>query len=115
MASKTRTIYRTAKAKRRHGKPPMTISLAMVAGMVPLLVDMKAGYTAGGGGMIGIEEAGHNAVVSLTGYEYRSGHWKLGDAKGMFGLLVGMGAHKLASRLGVNRAIARAGIPLVRI
>jgi hypothetical protein len=83
--------------------------------MVPLLVDMKAGFTAGGGGMTGIEEAGHNAVVSLTGYEYRSGHFKLGDAKGMFGLLIGMGAHKLASRLGINRAIARAGIPLVRI
>jgi hypothetical protein len=36
-------------------------------------------------------------------------------ASGLFPLLGGIAVHKLASKMGVNRAIAQAGIPILRV
>ena len=109
MAVKTRTrrIYVKAKKKRYRQKP--TVSLAVVAGMVPALgavwADAKRGAWS---------NMGNTAVSIMTGYTDGKFIW----SKLKFGLLPMVGgfvAHKIATKIGLNRLIAKSKIPLVRI
>jgi len=101
-----------AKKTRKHSKPQMTIPLAVVAGFVPLAKDVYTGYTS-----YGVTGAGHYLVGGITGYDTNTGKFNLPWAASHFWLPVGAGlvVHKLAGRFGINRALSRAGIPLLRI
>jgi len=101
-----------AKKTRKHSKPQMTIPLAVVAGFVPLAKDVYTGYTS-----YGVPGAGHYLVGGITGYDTNTGKFNLPWAASHFWLPVGAGlvVHKLAGRFGINRALSRAGIPLLRI
>lgn len=109
--AKTRTITRYVRAKRRGHKPGFQIPLAVIAGFGPLVSDVLHGYQTGG-----IKSASNDLLANVTGYDARAGKWDFGLLlKGMGPVFAGLLVHKFAGKLGVNRAIARAGIPWFRI
>lgn len=101
-----------AKAIRRHRAAKMTLPLAVIGGMVPAAYDVLAGYRANGfdGAM------GHVALVT-TGYDTGDGKFKpMYAIQKLYGpLLLGVLVHKAAGKLGVNRMLASAGVPLFRV
>ena len=92
-------------------KKKMTISLAVVAGFVPLgsgVYDFaKAGNYKGIGAYL---------VNGLTGYSSGDQKFHMDGLKtGLLPIVAGIGVHKLAGWLGINRALAASGLPWVRI
>jgi hypothetical protein len=111
--AKTRVItrYRAAKRTLRHKSKGMTIPLAAVAGFVPLAsISLKA-YKEGG-----LEAVAPTMCSVLTGYEPRNKSFNIMYMKdGTIPIIGGLLVHKLASKLGINRMLAQAGVPLLRI
>jgi len=105
------------KRKTKRRRAGTSLSIAVLAGLTPVAASVIAGFQEGlpGGPGVAVGEAGRHAMISLTGYDPELKKWKLGDAKGGMALLTGIFAHKLAGRLGINRAIANMGVPLFRI
>jgi hypothetical protein len=58
-----------------------------------------------------------HASMMTTGYDPTDGKIKFGYAiQKLYGpLAIGFAAHTIASKLGVNRMLARAGVPFIRI
>jgi len=108
--ARTRRIVRyVRRGPRRAAK--MSIPVAVLAGFVPMATDVWHGYTTGG-----LKNAGISAVAMTTGYDAANKKWSLELLmRGMGPVVAGIIAHKLANRLGVNRALAKAGVPLLRI
>lgn len=111
MAAATKTIVRYVKpkVKRRRGKG--RLSLAVLAGFLPMGIDvieqLKAGSMAG---------AGHVVVANLTGYQMWDRKWSFQTlVKGMAPIALGVVVHKVASRLGLNRMIGKAKIPFIGV
>lgn len=97
------------KKKTRRVKP--TFSLAVAGGFIPM-----ATKTIGRAQTEGIEGAGDELARSLTGYSPKNKNWSWTYLKtGLFPIGAGVIVHKVASALGINRAIGRAKIPFVRI
>jgi hypothetical protein len=96
----------------KHHKPKMTIPLAIVGGFVPMGVDLVSAFKVGG-----IPAALGHVSLCTTGYDPADGLWKpMFAVKTLYGpLLLGTIVHKVAGGLGINRMLARMGIPLVRI
>jgi len=97
---------RTTRSKKK-----MTVSLAVIAGFVPL-----------GSGIYDYAKAGNYkgmaayVVNGITGYS--SGDQKFhvnGLTTGLLPIMAGIGVHKLASWLGINKALAASGLPFLRI
>lgn len=90
----------------------MTIPVAAVAGFLPLAGVMVTSFKQGG-----VELAGNNLVSNLTGYDIPSKTWSMDYMrKGTIPIVAGLLAHKIiGQKLGVNRMLARAGVPLIRI
>lgn len=61
------------------------------------------------------ENAIRRYIENMTGLDVKTGSWNVTRAKGALALLVGVGLHKVAGRFGVNQALGRAGVPLIRI
>jgi hypothetical protein len=103
-----------ARARAHHRAKSTTIPLAIVAGFIP-----TAGYALAGfrqGGETGMTEGIARITARLTGYSITENKFHgMELVKGYGPILLGFITHKLASKLGINRAIARAGIPLLRI
>lgn len=108
----TRRVFVTRPRARHRAKPtiPLAIALAFVPAATRFIQNAKGE---------GIDYAGKRALEDFTGYRVEDGKWSLGmDHTARFGLwpvAAGIGIHMVASKLGVNRMIARAGIPLIRI
>ena len=89
----------------------MTLPLSIVAGLVPGIV--AVGTTAQTSGMLA---AGKMMGTIYTGYDYTSGKWSWSYMQmGLMPLLAGFAVHKLAGMVGLNRMMAQARIPLIRI
>ena len=101
-----------AKSKRsRRSKRGFSLPLAVIGGMAPLAVHAVDDYRVGG-----ITHVGKGIAARTTGYMIDTGQWEpKWMMQGLVPILIGTGVHKLANRLGVNRAIAGAGIPFIRI
>lgn len=100
------------RSRRTQSKRKLTIPLAIVAGFIPMTMDIYNNRSMGY-----LQSAAHT-TAGLIGWDTISNRWVgmlQAKAAGMPGLVVGFGAHYLASKLGINRMIARAGIPLIRI
>lgn len=100
-----------AKKKNGHKRNGITIPVAVVSGFaVPTLraIDkVKLGT---------IQDGFVEVVKDFTGYKPYAGTWDWRDLQyGLLPVVVGMGVHKVASALGINRALAQAGVPLLRI
>ena len=111
--SRVRRIYVTG--RRRVGK--MTIPIAIVAGLIPTFMEGKRYWDATYPASIGNKAAnfGKGITAALTGYDVDSKSWSLGRAVGVPPLLGGVVAHLVANKLGINRMLAKARIPFIRI
>ncbi len=87
------------------------IPVAVVAGIMPTVVKI---WESRGGGISGMtREAGR----ILLGVDFWTGTWDFGFMRyGLLPLVGGIVVHKVVGGwLGVNRAIARSGLPIIRI
>jgi len=108
--SRKRTVRRYFKKAVHHAKK-MTIPLAVVAGLAPGLA-VTATTVKNSGWMAGTRIMG----MTYTGFDYSTGQFSMNAMKtGLLPLAVGTIIHKVAGMLGINRAIAGAGIPIIRI
>lgn len=110
--SRVRRVY----VRRRGGarRKSFTLPVAVVAGFAPMGVKLFGAVKRGlSGDVAGMTQ---EAVVATTGYntDTKSFYW---PAIPMFygPILAGMVVHKIANRIGVNRALSRAGVPFIRI
>jgi len=91
----------------------MTFPVAVIAGLMPGVTGTINVATAQGGGW---KQAGTYACSVYTGYNPANGTFSVGNmSQGLKPLAIGVIVHKLAGWLGINRAIAGAGIPFIRI
>lgn len=105
MASKKKTMHRK--------KQGFTIPLAIVAGFAPAVIDVIDNVP-----NFGLPGSIMHTGAGLIGYDTVSKKytgWNQAKAAGICPLIMGFVVHYAASKLGVNRMIARAGIPFVRI
>ncbi len=102
-------------AKKKEAKrkaPQMTLPIAFIGGFAPLVMHIKSRVQGGDGWVGGIAKG----VQTGMGYNPDTKQWGIGNAKlGILPIMLGFGVHKLAGMLGVNRALAQAKIPLIRI
>ena len=112
----TRTIARRRTITRyvrrgRSRRAGMTFSVATIAGFVPLAGRAITGYQ--GNGLYG---AADGVLSGLTGYSTFDHKWHADLLVQNVGpIIAGVLVHKLASRLGINRALGRARVPFLRI
>lgn len=99
------------KLKKGPKKRKFTLPLAVVAGFAAPGIKI---WEARGGGLSGVtREAGR----ILTGVDFWSGQFNFANTRyGLWPILGGMLVHKLVGGvLGVNRMLASAGIPFIRL
>jgi len=108
----TRTVYRTVKAKRR-GKKGLTVPIAVLAGFAPML---SYAYSVGWK-QDGFKGFSNQLVYTTTGYDAYSKRWSMDGLKiGLVPIAAGVLVHKMiGGKLGVNRALANAGVPFLRL
>ena len=99
-------MARRAKFKR---SKKMTLPLAVVAGFVPPALGVWNRRNS-------VTEMGNFLVAGFSGLNPGTGEFNIGNLRyGVLPIVAGFMVHMFASKLGINRAIARASIPLVRI
>jgi len=110
--SRTVVRYRAARRSVRRKAKGFTIPVAAVAGFMPLLGVAHTSFKQGG-----VELVGHNLVSNLTGYDVPTKTWSFDYMqKGTIPIVAGLLAHKfIGGKLGVNRMLANAGVPLLRV
>lgn len=106
-----KTVYVKAKNRRKSANG-FHIPVGIVAGFAPMIAG-TLGEVAGGG----MSRLGHVPLRDLTGFDSDFGKFdSKALVKGWTPIILGIVAHKfIGGRLGVNRALARAGVPLFRI
>jgi hypothetical protein len=101
------------KIRRGHRKP--TISLAIVSGLAVPAVTAWGVHKQYGMGPV-VDNGISNFVGSMTGYDINYKAFSLSRLKdGLLPVFLGAGVHKAASWFGINRMLAQAGIPFIRI
>lgn len=97
-------------AKRRRAKS-FTLPVAVVAGFGPLAYDTMRGFD-----QSGFTGAIQRLSLGATGFDPKTGEWYRDNlVRGMGPVVLGMAVHWVASKFGINRALGRAGIPLLRL
>lgn len=114
MANGTKVIVRNingnGKKKRGRGRKQFTLPLAVVAGLAPAAIDLWDHRNAGAQGFMA--EVGR----IFTGWDYWSASWNPALMRwGTIPIVAGGLIHMGANKLGLNRMIARAGVPFIRI
>lgn len=111
MATKEIIRYRNPpKPKKSHRRAGFRLPLAVVAGFTPLAMNI---YSVSGQGL---QRMGWMATQALTGYDTDVKRWWAPNLnKGLTPIMLGLIVHKIAGRLGINRALGSMGVPLVRI
>lgn len=113
MATKTivRRVY--LKAKRRHHARGFTVPAAVIGGLLPATGALIT--AAKSGGMGGVVQW---SSILTTGYDPADGQWKprIALEKLYLPLAAGVLVHKfVGGKLGVNRMLANAGVPFIRL
>jgi len=107
MATKTVVRYRNRPAKKRRSKKRFTLPLAVTIPLGFVAYDSyKELNRSGTSGAFNV------MFAETTGYSLDKHDWKF---KRIAPILLGLLAHKLAAKLGINRALGRAGVPYIRI
>lgn len=96
------------KEKTHHKKPGMTIPLAIVAGFA---VPVAGVFQLGG---MTLQDKVTTVGRWMTGFD-RAGFHPDALKNGLYPVLGGFAVHWFANKIGINRAMARARIPLIRI
>jgi len=112
MPKRTKAIARRRYSVRRlktRRRPKMTIPIAIVGGFVPPLVGVWARRNSP-------EEIGNYLQRSFTGIEPTTGRFNFANLRGgIIPIAAGFIVHVLASKIGINRALGSARMPLLRI
>jgi hypothetical protein len=102
-----------AKARARRATKGFTLPVAVIAGFGPLVIygmnDLRTG---------GVPSLLDGVSRRLTGFgtEGSGGLWEPKHlSRGLLPILGGLAVHKIAGRMGINRALANAGIPFLRV
>ena len=94
---------------RSRSKPKMTIPVAVVAGFIPAAVGI---WNRRGSG----QAVADYMQQSFTGITPGTSQFSLANLKdGLLPIIAGFGVHMIASKIGINRAIGKSGIPFIRI
>lgn len=105
-----------ATKQRKHRKPGKTISLAVVAGFAPLTLKALYWWNMGANTSDKVRNATYSLVESLTGFDPNQKKFFFAKlAEGWLPILTGTLLHAAANRLGINRVLSRAGVPLFRV
>lgn len=106
-----RRSTRTMKSTQSGHKVKTTIPLAVCLGFTPLVAKGVMDFRAGG--FAGLA----NTVSAIVPYNVASKKLDMSNLNwGLWPILAGFAVHKfIGGTLGVNRAIARMGIPLIRL
>lgn len=111
LAVRTRTRY--IARPRRRSRTKLSIPMAVVAGLAVPLVEVvshiKYGPTGENGYMDVAQRIFTGSSPAYPGFNQFWFKWSY------YPMIAGFAAHWIASRVGLNRAIARAGLPLIRI
>jgi len=111
LMAKRRSIVRYVGRKRRSFRRPKTLSLAIAAGfMVPIVPAVKRLIQ--GDGLMGFKDEMQSRFIGLSPEGKFESNRLMG---GLYPVALGFGVHWFASKIGINRALGRAGIPFVRI
>ena len=109
---------KVAKKKSRRIRS-FTIPLAPVIGISAGLFTPAKGHSSGPINQLmagNWEDAFRQLAKNYTGVDISTGKWDFEALqRGLLPLIIGIATHKLASYLGVNRALGRARVPLIRI
>jgi len=101
------------RAKRAHHKAKFSLPLAALAGFGPLAYNLWQDSKMGS---VAPQQMLSDVIASLTGWDIGTGTWRPQHLlRGAVPIIGGMAIHKMAGRFGVNRMLARAGIPVIRI
>lgn len=104
-----RSVFRRGGGRRSKGK----VSLAVVAGFLPLAIDGYSAMTKGWSGYTGLEALAGQLVYSTTGWNNSQNRWEMrGIIRGLGPVLCGALVHKAASMFGINRQIAKLRLPI---
>jgi hypothetical protein len=99
------------KKNKFRSKKSMSVSLALVAGFVPYVSHEYDLFTQYGGRV-----ALRYAAKPFVPFDPDTGKFETNDLKyGLYPVAIGAAVHYVASKAGINRMIARAGIPFIRI
>lgn len=106
----------------RNGKRKLIIPMGVVLGFAPGITSTFAQAQNNEPAMSADGWLNH-LIRIYTGYSREGGdkylggkHWStLWFRWGLYPLLAGMAAHYVAGKIGINRALGRAGVPLIRI
>ena len=119
MAKHKHSIVRYVKAKARHHKHGFTLPIAVVAGFTPGLSRMWYHFNNPGesGASSGIEAVGTEAGRIYLGYDPRDGSFTpYYMTFGTLPIVIGWLIHKfVGGKLGVNKMLSQAGIPILRL
>jgi len=100
-------------SKVTHRAKKMTFPVAVIAGLMPGVTGTLNVATAQGGGW---KAAGTYACSAYTGFNPVTNQFSMTNMNlGLKPLAIGVIVHKLAGWIGINKAIAGAGIPFIRI
>lgn len=116
MATRAVTIRRRRRGnsrffRRSSNSGGFKLPIAVIAGFAPLVYHVYDGAR-----INGFSGAMRYLTMDTTGYDLDSKTWNFGDlVKGWTPILAGFVVHKMAGVFGVNRALGRAKIPLIRI
>lgn len=98
-----------AKKSKHNAKRKVTVPLAVIGGLIPVgagLWSRRSNAT----------EMGNFIVSGFTGYNPTTNSFSITSMRGgLFPVIAGIAAHRFAGMLGINRAIAKTGIPFIRI
>jgi len=76
-----------------------------------MVSDVVHGFQTGG-----LASASNDLLANVSGYDARAKKWDFSLLlQGMGPVVAGLMVHKLAGKLGINSALARAGIPWLRV
>jgi hypothetical protein len=110
--AKARRRYFNRFKKRTYHKKAFTLPVAVLAGFAVPLTHSYNAYKVGG-----LSKAGSTMAKVMTGYDMESNSFKFAELKaGLLPVVLGVLVHKfVGGKMGVNRSLSSAGIPLLRI
>ncbi len=97
-----------ARHKRHSRSRSFTVPVAVVGGFIPLVNGMWVRRAS-------LAEVGRFTSAALTGYFPGAGFQPSYMKDGALPIVAGIIAHKVANMLGINRMLARARVPILRI
>jgi len=106
-----------AKKRGRRRRSGFTLPIAAVGGAAAgFVINAPWGGSPVSKAMTGDWKGAFDAIImNYTGINTNTGAWDPVQAKGAWAAIAGILMHMVASRLGVNRALGRAGVPILRI